>query len=54
MPLIAKTRSVMMAPPISAPMSAATIVVIGISMLRNAWRVMTVRSGRPFALAVRM
>ncbi|MNW69015.1 hypothetical protein D3C74_479290 [compost metagenome] len=54
MPGRAKTFSVMIAPPRSVMTSIGTIVASGISVLRNPWRMMTVRSGRPLARAVRM
>ena len=50
----AEDRSVITAPPMMPPMSNATIVAIGMSALRNAWRTTTVRSVRPLARAVRM
>ena len=48
------TRSVSTAPPIRPAMSNATTVAIGISALRKACRMTTVRSVRPLDLAVRM
>ena len=54
MPNQPNTVSVMTAPPSSVMMSTATIVASGISALRNACRMTTVRSVRPLARAVRM
>ncbi|MNC81355.1 hypothetical protein D3C75_1344620 [compost metagenome] len=54
MPLQAKMRSVMIAPPNRAAMSSGTTVASGIRALRNACRVVTTRSERPLARAVRM
>ena len=54
MPDQANTVSVMTAPPIRPPRSRAMIVVIGMSALRKACRITTVRSVSPLARAVRM
>ena len=52
-PFHPKMVSVIAAPPMMPPISKAISVVIGIMALRKAWRMMTVRSLRPLARAVR-
>ena len=54
MPDQPNTVSVMTAPPSSVMMSTGTIEASGSRALRNACRMITVRSVRPFDLAVRM
>ena len=54
MPNQSKTVSVSTAPPSSVMMSTGTIEASGSSALRNACRMITVRSVRPFDRAVRM
>ena len=54
MPCQENTRSVMTAPPNTAPMSIATTVTSGIRALRRAWRVITRDRDSPLALASRM
>ena len=49
-----KTDSVMIAPPTRSATSRPNIVTIGVRLARSPWRKITVRSGRPFARAVRM
>ena len=47
-----KTVSMMTAPPTSSGRDRPMIVMIGMRALRNAWRVTTIRGGRPLATAV--
>ena len=54
MPCMANTCSAIIAPPREAPKLVPMVVTTGMSALRSAWRMMTIFSLAPFALAVRM